>query len=117
MPLALAQIREGRLNLFEFAMQGRRDSEACPVPRRIERNENLVHVIQKFTGANHQLIGQRTELAGLRKLACFGKDFGANVRFARQFGRCVADGPGAGRSDRLHRQEVHADMAIVAAGR
>ena len=79
-------------------MQGRRESEARPVPRRIERNENLVHVIQKFTGSNHQLIGQCAELAGLSKLACFGKDFGAKVRFARQFGRRVADGPGAGKS-------------------
>jgi len=46
-------------------MQGSCESVACRVSRRIERNENFVHVIQKFAGANHQLIGQRTELASL----------------------------------------------------
>lgn len=79
-------IRNGCLDVFEFAMQLRRDGETGHVPPGTQDNQNLIHVVQNLRSADNELTERRAEMAHPGQPSRLGKDLVADVRFARQFG-------------------------------
>jgi hypothetical protein len=106
-------IRNGCLDVFEFAMQLRRDGETGRVPPGTQDNENLVHVVQNLGGADKELTERRAEIARPGQPARLGKDLGADVCLSRQFGMNADADFGAGGLEEVCHCGKRMDLAIV----
>ena len=100
-------VRKGGLDKREFTVQRRCDGEAWPIPRRSERDQDLVHVVEELYRASDKLIRQPTKLAGPGKFPRLREDLSADVGLARQVRGHDAAGAECAQSAVARGSEVH----------
>ena len=83
-------------------MQFPRSGENGAVARRIEGDQNFIHLVQEFDGASNHLIQQSSKLVDLGDSARLGENPGAVVGFAHQFWMGASDRIGARGSESRH---------------